>query len=471
MSRVRYDAQLRAPEQREGIENTTASKVPRATATQTTPNQNRFLLDLKEQSHQFFNIYLNRLKSLRPSVLEKVRQHKEKMAPNAKIEERILDITLGTHCYIIGTVFKEMPLKPNVLREYTKEQAILLVPEHENFVSAKDSLVLEDEGGRVKLVVTDPTVVADYVTGTIVGVLGHQVDGGAFQVETILTPGIPPQTALPSHGKKFVALVSGLNIGTATFNPLFSAMLSDYLCGHLGSEDEISAVSARVVRTILAGNTFCSEEEVPAHNKLRDHTKSFTVLDQTRLDTVLREVDGFIFELCANMPVDLIPGPRDPSNYSLPQQPLNRCLLPRAAQLSSLNLSTNPYSAIIDGVEFLGHSGQPTQNIQNYITLQSEENVIDILEKTLQWRHLAPTAPDTLSAFPFKLHDPFVIDTCPHVYFVGDQPEFDSKLVHGEDGQRVQLIAVPSFANTRTFVLVDLENLDCHPVTLKTWDD
>jgi DNA polymerase delta subunit 2 len=185
----------------------------------------------------------------------------------------------------------------------------------------------------------------------------------------------------------------------------------------------------------------------------------------------LKEVDAFLYELVTNMPVDLIPGPKDPSNFSMPQQPLNKCLLPRASQFNSLSLSTNPYSAIIEGVELLGHSGQPTSNIQNYITLNTDETTLDILERTLRWRHMAPTAPDTLSAFPFKTHDPFVIDTCPHVYFVGDQEEFESRRVHGDDGQVVQLISVPSFEKTKSFVILNLETLDAHPVTIKTWDD
>ena len=43
------------------------------------------------------------------------------------------------------------------------------------------------------------------------------------------------------------------------------------------------------------------------------------------------------------------------------------------------------------------------------------------MERSLQWRHLAPTAPDTLPCYPFCDTDPFVLGECPHVYFVGNQ--------------------------------------------------
>ena len=50
-----------------------------------------------------------------------------------------------------------------------------------------------------------------------------------------------------------------------------------------------------------------------------------------------------------------------------------------------------------------------------------EKRSLELLQQTLEWRHLAPTAPDTLSCYPFCDTDPFVLDSCPHVYFVGNQ--------------------------------------------------
>jgi hypothetical protein len=40
-------------------------------------------------------------------------------------------------------------------------------------------------------------------------------------------------------------------------------------------------------------------------------------------------------ELAAALPVDIMPGPDDPANVSLPQQPLHQCLFPGARERHS----------------------------------------------------------------------------------------------------------------------------------------
>ena len=97
-----------------------------------------------------------------------------------------------------------------------------------------------------------------------------------------------------------------------------------------------------------------------------------------------------------------------------------RCLLCRV---------TNPHDFEVDGVSFLGTSGQNVEDIDRYST---DEDRLEMLDHVLQWGHLAPTAPDTLTAYSFKDKDPFVIESAPHVLFTGNQPEFKTKLVEGE---------------------------------------
>lgn len=46
---------------------------------------------------------------------------------------------------------------------------------------------------------------------------------------------------------------------------------------------------------------------------------------------------------------------------------------------------------------------------------------LTLLEDTLAWRHMAPTAPDTLPCYPFCHNDPFIIKETPHVYFTANQ--------------------------------------------------
>jgi hypothetical protein len=45
-------------------------------------------------------------------------------------------------------------------------------------------------------------------------------------------------------------------------------------------------------------------------------------------------MDMIMTELAAALPVDIMPGPDDPANVSLPQQPLHQCLFPGACVCS-----------------------------------------------------------------------------------------------------------------------------------------
>lgn len=69
-------------------------------------------------------------------------------------------------------------------------------------------------------------------------------------------------------------------------------------------------------------------------------------------------------------------------------------------------------------------------------------------------------------SYPFQDDDPFVMNSCPHLFFVGSQPKFDTAEIEGPDGQTVRLIAVPKFAETRELVLVDSETLETSVVRI-----
>ena len=79
-------------------------------------------------------------------------------------------------------------------------------------------------------------------------------------------------------------------------------------------------------------------------------------------------------------------------------------------------------------------------------------------------RHVCPTAPDTLRAFPYVDEDPFVMHECPHVYFAGNQSSFGSRLIKPIPSQAVQVISVPAFRHTRSKVLLDVGTLQCYEV-------
>lgn len=87
------------------------------------------------------------------------------------------------------------------------------------------------------------------------------------------------------------------------------------------------------------------------------------------------------------------------------------------------------------------------------------------MERNMQWRHLAPTAPDTLACYPFNDSDPFIVTSTPHVYFVGGQPSFETSVLSlGAGAGSVRLLSVPNFAKTGCLVLLNLRTLQCHPM-------
>eukprot|EP00955_Chlamydomonas_euryale_P087965 364340-Chlamydomonas_euryale.AAC.2 len=77
-------------------------------------------------------------------------------------------------------------------------------------------------------------------------------------------------------------------------------------------------------------------------------------------------MDLVMTELCSALPVDMMPGAEDPTNVALPQQPLHRCLLPAAVSYGSLARVTNPHAFDVDGVAFLGTSGQNIEDVSKY---------------------------------------------------------------------------------------------------------
>lgn len=127
---------------------------------------------------------------------------------------------------------------------------------------------------------------------------------------------------------------------------------------------------------------------------------------------------------------------------------------------------------------FLGTSGQTLDDVYKYV---EGDDRLGMAERLLRWRLVAPTAPDTLclyprppemvsllmhviGSYPFHEKDQFVIEECPHVFFVGNQPEYKTSLLEGEDGQQVRVVLIPKFSETGQIIVVDLDTLDVEAV-------
>lgn len=71
--------------------------------------------------------------------------------------------------------------------------------------------------------------------------------------------------------------------------------------------------------------------------------------------------------------------------------------------------------------------------------------------------------------YPYQDKDHFVMENCPHVYIVGNQPRFETSVIEGSNGQQVTLIAVPKFRETGELVLLDAETLEVEVIKFQVF--
>jgi DNA polymerase delta subunit 2 len=195
---------------------------------QTFENKHAYTLPQKHYIKQYSNLYYTRLNQLRPRLLAKCED-----SWNVPFVAKIVSLSMGKACFIIGTVYVDAPLKPNILDEITREQWVQAPPPREKYTSDHDKIMLEDESGRVAL--SGEVLKSELLTtGMIIGILGSENRDGSFSVLDLMYPEIvDPQPALPFNGS-WIAFCSGLDI---TDRPdLRIQLLADFLTGELGSE-------------------------------------------------------------------------------------------------------------------------------------------------------------------------------------------------------------------------------------------
>lgn len=182
--------------------------------------------------------------------------------------------------------------------------------------------------------------------------------------------------------------------------------------------------TTQIARVIIAGNSVRTQPErkQPTISLISKTVVANDTVEATKL------LDSFLLQLSQVIDVDVMPGKNDPANHILPQHPMHHCLFPKAALYKSLHNVPNPYECSLDGVRVLGSSGQPVSDV---LAFSDTEEPIDALENCLKWGHMAPTAPDTLGCYPYYESDPFIIESCPHVMFAGNQGKFQTKVVNG----------------------------------------
>jgi DNA polymerase delta subunit 2 len=338
-----------------------------------------------------------------------------------------------------------------------------------------DSVMLEDDSGRIRLV---GGILRNYflVTGCIIAVMGTENVNGEFDVIDLKFADLPPQperwalskpsssngttkkcspkvkdedvemsdsTSSPSPSKK-IAIVSGLEFsGTDTSYAMELNLLLEFLLGEaLGptAQAELSHIS----RLIIAGNSIAkpgSTDDTTTTTTTTDHKRAHTTkkygYDSSSYNPLPSQLlDSFLSELLPTMPVTLLPGVQDPANASYPQQPIHSAMFPRARAYTSppqppttvagagaaaireqpgwFDPVTNPWEGEVEGWRVLGTGGQNLDDICKYV---DSEDRLGMMEAMCRWRCSAPTAPDTLCEYLLLL----LFSCTPSIEGVADQ--------------------------------------------------
>lgn len=451
---------------------------------------------------QFNTCYTARLRALEPAV-------RAQLTPaEAAACTRVADLRDDGRAHtVVGTLVKVARRLPNLLAEYAAARVItgFRWAQGAVYVDPADELYIEDASGRVRVAFgTTPEgskedkegkeekgkeeeeewakrAVAEHTTGVVAGLVGvYSAQGNRFVVpraDGVRAAGARLCTvaegdadagasaaALAARGSRFVLLVSGLRLGAPDARPLCAHALAQWLAGNIGGAAE-RTLAAAVVHVIIAGNSVAAPEETTNTATGTTGTSGAGAAEgpgarrQTaRLAGALEELDDVLTTVAASCAVDVMPGAGDPANNALPQQPMEKLLCPAAAAFASCRLVANPHTVAVAGTVLTGTAGQ---NVDNLAVLTAGADRLTLLQRTYEWRHVAPSAPDTLGCFPTDDRDRLVLGAdgvpLPHVYFAGNQPAFATRVAEDPHTHaRVRLVLVPDFARTGTAVLVDL---------------
>lgn len=247
------------------------------------------------------------------------------------------------------------------------------------------------------------------VTGCVVAVLGCEMQSGDFEVIDIKFPEYAPQhkqSFSPKSQKKFLAIISGISAENEESNHSQLQILQEFFNGEIGDSTD-HQIASEISHLIIAGNLMKTSENKISEYQINENDygieKNFSEIHNKMLDTphLFQKCDQLLRNLSLAVPISIMPGASDLSNMSLPQQPFHKSLFHSCEELKefdSFEKVTNPYFWRLNGITILGNCGQPIDDMCKYM-IQDDVDRIDLMNQTLRWRTIAPTAPDTLCKF------------------------------------------------------------------------
>ncbi|CAI4227534.1 unnamed protein product [Auanema sp. JU1783] len=407
---------------------------------------------------QYFHVYASRLDILKPRILEAA-----KAEGLDTYYKQLEGLKLKEKAFVIGTIQKKISLRPSILKELAEDEKML--PEDADgeeegtpsLITNKDYLEFEDEkqivtlGGNISM--------DEVATGCTVGLYGSQVKDSLFEVEKIIFPSIPQQKTVSSGPKGRVALISGLELcGSAEKDRdtcLSLMMFARWLNNEITGDKTDAQLVSSIERVLVVGDSLAAAQA-------KEFSSAVAYLRLSRQDCSaningISSLDNLLAKFTSKLSIDLLPGQTDPTTQLWPQQPIHKACLPlSSASGAALGLVTNPYSFKLGDDEFLVTSGLNLTDLRRLSTVQKSS---DLMKYILRWQHLAPTAPDTVDAFPFEKRDPFIMDGIPHVMICGNQPEFSSEMFECKSGKTL-CISLPRFSRTHMVSILDLNSME-----------
>ena len=371
-----------------------------------------------------------------------------------------------------------MKLKPSCLKGMENMYGITKI---EKFIDEKDSLSLEDSSGRVKIDSKSNLNIDEFVTGIPVAFKGQLNNKEIFVVneylfyrleEKITNTPMDVELNTPKENQNLILFISNLKIGNPNeiengLGGFARSMLVDFIQNNNLTES-LSNISSRIKRVIFVGasayvNDKIEELDKGSFIKAEEYKKEFNKIieNYTSLDKYLNLLSSYI-------QVDLMNNIEGNDGVYFPQNPNGQFLFLeniRNINAKTLNLVENPYIFDIysyklkDKKYFLGTSGENINCIMQYTSISEP---LIAMEKTLEWGHLAPLAPDTFRIYPFTEKDPLLLEKIPDMYFISGKNEFKMKKVefnYDEDSKKsVTLMELPDFSSTFKGIVYNIDD-------------
>ena len=371
-----------------------------------------------------------------------------------------------------------MKLKPSCLKGMENMYGITKI---EKFIDEKDSLSLEDSSGRVKIDSKSNLNIDEFVTGIPVAFKGQLNNKEIFVVneylfyrleEKITNTPMDVELNTPKENQNLILFISNLKLGNPNeiengLGGIARSMLVDFIQNNNLTEN-LSNISNRIKRVIFVGasayvNDKIEELDKGSFIKAEEYKKEFNKIieNYTSLDKYLNLLSSYI-------QVDLMNNIEGNDGVYFPQNPNGQFLFLeniRNINAKTLNLVENPYIFDIysyklkDKKYFLGTSGENINCIMQYTSISEP---LIAMEKTLEWGHLAPLAPDTFRIYPFTEKDPLLLEKIPDMYFISGKNEFKMKKVefnYDEDSKKsVTLMELPDFSSTFKGIVYNIDD-------------